>query len=128
MPGSVGLKSSDVADPSTATAFTDVNTATVHPGSRNNRKVIDPPGRKAPTRLAVSRTGVPTGPPGEGEARMAATRLRTAIVNVWQAGGKSGLVAQTVVGPNVPAAVGAPARNPCGVRTIPGGRAPRART
>ena len=67
----------------------DENTSTLHAGSLNSRNVTRPVGRKAPTKVAVSRTGNPTGPPAEGEARMAGTRLAMVIVNVWQAGGPS---------------------------------------
>ncbi len=113
-----------MADPPGPTGRTEVKTATVHIGSRYSRNVMDPVGAKAPTRVAVSRTGVPTGPPGEGAARMADVRLVTTIVNVWQAGGERTPLVQTVVGPKAPAAVGTPVRNPCGVMVIPGGRLP----
>ncbi len=68
----------------------------------------------------MPRTGVPTGPPGEAEARRLGARLAMTMVKVWQAP----LLAHTVVGPYVPAALGAPVRNPWGVSVTPGGSVP----
>jgi hypothetical protein len=50
--------------------------------------------------------------------------LRMVMVNVWQAGGLTPLLAQTVVGPNVPAMVAPPARMPASFMVSPGGSAP----
>ena len=74
--------------------------------------------------LAVSRTVVPTGPPGDAAGRIAGVRLATVMVKVWHAGVATPLLAQTVVGPKVPAASGAPLTKPCGLSVNPGGRAP----
>ena len=117
------MKSLDVAD-ARLTACVELNTSTVHDESLNNLNVIDPVGAVAPSRLAVSRTGVPTTPPGDGAARMPGHRLSTPIVKVWQAGATSTLTVQTVIGPNECPAVGTPVRNPVGSSVIPGGRAP----
>jgi hypothetical protein len=70
----VGVKSVDVAA-ARLSPLVEVNTSTVHAESLNNLKVTDPVGEVAPTRLAVSRTGVPTTPPGDGAARMPGHRL-----------------------------------------------------
>ena len=118
------MKSSDVADPATVTTLVDENLCILHAGSLNSRNTTGPVGRTPPTRKAVSRTGVPTGPPDEGAARMPGTRFMTTMVNVWHAGGPSSLVPQTVVGPKVPAPSGTPVTNPTGERVTPGGRAP----
>jgi hypothetical protein len=72
----------------------------------------------------LSRTGVPTGPPGEAEARMPGMRFWTTRVNVWHAWGSTPLLAQTVVGPKLPAEDVEPVRNPSGLRLRPGGRVP----
>ncbi len=93
------MKSSDVAAPETGTTFADENAWTVHAGSLNSRNTTDPVGMNPPARKAVSRTGVPTGPPGEGAARMVGIRFLTVIVNVWHAPRPSRLRPQTVVGP-----------------------------
>lgn len=118
------MKSPDVAVPSVATTTSDEKTSTVHASSLYRRKVTVPVGEKAPKRVAVSRTGVPTGPPGEAAASTPGVRLRTVMVKVWHAAGATPLLAHTVVGPKVPAAVGTPFRNPSWVRAMPGGRAP----
>lgn len=70
------------------------------------------------------RTGVPTGPPGDAALSRPGTRLAMVMVNVWQSVGDTMLLAQTVVGPKVPAASGTPVTNPTGLTTRPGGRAP----
>jgi hypothetical protein len=121
VPATRGTKSLDVADPNTSTTFWEANTWAVQSGSLKSWKVTLPVGSRAPIRLAVLRTGVPTGPPGEAEARMSGDRRRTVMVNVWQAGALTRLLPHTVVGPNVPAIVGAPVRKPAGVSTSPGG-------
>lgn len=72
----------------------------------------------------MSRTGVPTGPPGEAASSTVGERLRMVMVNVWHADGFTPLVPHTVVGPKVPAWVATPDRKPCGLRTTPGGRLP----
>lgn len=113
-----------MADPRTLTILVDEKTCSVHAWSRNSRNVIAPVGRYAPTRVAVSRTAVPNGPPGDGTARMAGDRLATTMVKVWQAGGPRREPAQTVVGPNVPAVTGTPVTKPTRERTKPGGRLP----
>ena len=118
------MKSSDTATPGTVTTAVDENTCSVHAGSPNRRNVTDPVGRNAPTRVATSRTGMPSVPPGDGAASMAAIRLAMTMVKVWQAGGATRLLPQTVVGPNVPAAMGTPVRNPSAESTTPGGRPP----
>jgi hypothetical protein len=110
--------------PSAATALVDVNTSPVQPGSPNSRKVTVPVGMKAPTRLAVSRTAVPTGPPGDAAASSPGVRLAMTIVNVWHAGGPSTLLPHTVVGPKDPAADAVPVTKPSGRRLSPGGRDP----
>jgi hypothetical protein len=46
------------------------------------------------------------------------------MVKVWHAVGFTPSVAHTVVGPNTPADVGTPVRNPSGLRLTPGGRLP----
>ena len=46
------------------------------------------------------------------------------MLKVWHAGGFTPLLAQTVVGPNVPVAVGAPATMPPSFIVSPGGSAP----
>jgi hypothetical protein len=92
--------------------------------SLNRRKVIVPVGTRAPTSDAVLRTGVPTGPPADAETRMVGDRRLTRMVKVWQRGAVVALLAQTVIGPKLPAAVGEPVRNPVGARVSPGGRAP----
>ena len=46
------------------------------------------------------------------------------MVKVWQAGGDTALLPQTVVGPKVPAASGTPVTNPVGLTTRPGGSVP----
>lgn len=69
-------------------------------------------------------TVVPTAPPGDGEARRLGLCRAMVMVNVWQAGVATPLVAHTVVGPKVPAASGEPVRKPSGARLSPGGRAP----
>ena len=46
------------------------------------------------------------------------------MVNVWQAGVPTPLLAHTVVGPYVPAWVAVPVMNPWGVSDSPGGSAP----
>jgi hypothetical protein len=76
---------------------------------------------------ADSRTAVPTGPPGEAVAVMEGVRFMTAMVNVSQAGGASGLWPHTVVGPSVPARSGVPVRNPVGASRSPGGTLPSVR-
>lgn len=119
----MGVKSSDVAEPDAVTGLVDVKTWLVQAASLNRRKVTEPVGSTAPTRLAVSRTGVPTGPPGEGAARRLGVRRSTVMVKVWHAVVVP-LVAQTVVGPNVPAAVGTPVRKPVELRLSPGGSEP----
>ena len=99
------------------------NTSTVQSTSLYRRKVTLPVGTKAKTRLAESRTAVPTGPPGDGDAKIEGARFSTVMVKVWHAAAAL-LLAQTVIGPNVPAAVGAPARMPPGPMVTPGGSAP----
>jgi hypothetical protein len=108
-----------------ATSCVEENTGARQAGSRNRVNVMAPLARKAPTSDAVSRTGVPTGPPVDGAARMAGTRRWMTMVNVWHAE-PTRFVVQTVVGPNAPAAVGAPVRKPLGASTVPGGNAPSA--
>ena len=98
MPGAVGTKSPDVAAPADR-GVVDVNTSSVHAASLNRRKVTVPVGTWPPTRLAVPRTGVPTGPPGDAAARISGDCLPTVMVKVWQACGAAPLLAQTVVGP-----------------------------
>ena len=92
--------------------------------SLKSRKVTLPVTVPKPRKLAVSRTGVPTGPPGDAVARTWAERLATMMVKVWHAGACTPLLAHTVVGPKVPACVGAPATMPPGDMVIPGGREP----
>jgi hypothetical protein len=74
--------------------------------------------------VAVSRTGVPTGPPGEGWEKMIGVNFRMVTVKVWQAGGWMPLLAHTVVGPKLPAAVGTPNMLPWGSMSTPGGTGP----
>ncbi|MGH9265791.1 MAG: hypothetical protein ACRD1D_13970 [Acidimicrobiales bacterium] len=69
-------------------------------------------------------TAVPTAPPGDGEARRLGVWRAMMMVNVWQAGVPTPLLAQTVVGPKVPAASAVPVRKPSGLRLTPGGSAP----
>ena len=75
-------------------------------------------------RLAVSRTAVPTGPPGDAAARTSGDRLAMTMVKVWQAGVTWPLVAQTVVGPNVPARLGVPVTKPAALSVSPVGSVP----
>jgi hypothetical protein len=124
VPGAVGTKSLDVAEPPTWTTFWDMNTWLVQLASLNSRKVIVPVGTRPPTSDAVLRTGVPTGPPADAETRMVGERRLMTMVKVWQRGAVVALLAQTVVGPKVPATVGEPVRNPVGARVSPGGRVP----
>lgn len=58
------------------------NTSTVHAGSLKRTKVTLPVGTKPTTTVAVSVTGVPTGPPGEGVAKIDGNRFRTVKVKV----------------------------------------------
>jgi hypothetical protein len=124
VPGAVGVKSLEVATPLASTGLVDENTSLVQARSLNSRNVTVPDGIPAPARLAMSRTAVPTGPPGEGSARMMTDRRATEMVKVWQAVGATPLLAQTVVGPNVPAWLGDPARMPFVPRVRPGGSDP----
>jgi hypothetical protein len=121
------VKSLDVAA-ARVTAFVDVNTSAVHAESPNSRNVIVPVGRSPPTRLAVSRTRAPTGPPTDGDARIAGHSFEMARVKVWQARAPESLTAQTVVGPKDPAVVGAPVTKPEDWTTTPGGRLPAVTT
>ena len=118
------MKSLEVAVPSTATGLMEEKTSVVQAGSLKSRKVMVPVLAPGPNREAVSRTGVPTGPPADGWARTSGLALRMTTVNVWQAGGETPSVAHTVVGPKVPAWVGRPFTIPEGPMRTPGGRAP----
>jgi hypothetical protein len=118
------VTSPDVAAPRASTGLVEENTSFLQAASPNSRNVTEPVGTNAPTRVAVSPTAVPTGPPGEGAARIEGARLPIVIVNVWQAVGASSLTTHTVVGPKVPATSGAPVMNPTSDRRTPGGRAP----
>ena len=69
-------------------------------------------------------TTVPTAPPGEGAARRLGLWRAMVMVNVWQAGVATPLLAHTVVGPKVPAASADPLRKPSGLRLSPGGSVP----
>ncbi len=120
----MGTKSPEVATPTVLTMPGDVKTRAVQARSLYRLKVTVPVGRTPPMMVAISRTAVPTGPPGEAAARMATVRLRMVIVNVWQAGVETPFEAHTVVGPNVPAARGEPVRKPAGLTLSPGGTAP----
>ena len=124
MPGAVVVKSLDWAAPPTVTGLVEENTSTVQAGSLNRRNVTVPVGVNALMRLALSWTTVPTAPPGEAATSMAGLRLAMTMVKVWQAGAATLLLAQTVVGPKVPAAPAVPVTKPCGVSCRPGGRAP----
>ena len=112
----MGANSSDVADPATPTAtargFVDENASCVHDAFRNSRKVMEPVGRNAPTRLATMRSRVPTAPPGDMVAMIPGVRRLISMVNVWQAGAERSALPHTVVGPKIPAAAGAPVRKP----------------
>ena len=116
----MGTKSDEVAEPPVVRTLVDENTSLVQAASLNRRNVTLPVGTKPPTRLTVFRTGVPTGPPGEGSVRRPGVRLWMVMVKVWQAP----LLAHTVVGPYVPAALGVPERKPSGLSDRPGGRVP----
>jgi hypothetical protein len=107
-----------------STTLVEEKTSLVHVSSLYRRKVMVPVGRLANTRLPTSRTGMPTTPPGDAVAKMAGARFRTVMVKVWQAGVDTPLLAQTVVGPKVPAIVGTPARLPDGASSSPGGSSP----
>ncbi len=81
-------------------------------------------GNQPPVRVVVSRTVVPTGPPGEEASSRPGVRLAMVRVKVWHADGLTPFVPHTVVGPNTPAEVGTPVTKPAGVRLRPGGRLP----
>ena len=74
--------------------------------------------------VVVFRTAVPSGPPGEGWEKRIGVSLRITTAKVWQAGGCTPLLAHTVVGPKVPAAVGTPNMWPWASRVTPGGTGP----
>lgn len=74
--------------------------------------------------VAVLRTAVPRGPPGDGWEKTIGVNLRMVMAKVWQAGGWTPLLAHTVVGPKLPAIVGTPNMLPSASTTTPGGIAP----
>ena len=113
-----------MATPWVSTTLVEVNTWLVQLASLKSRNVTLPVTFPKPSRLAVSRTAVPTGPPGDGEPRIWVVRRATTIVNVWHAGACTPLLAHTVVGPKLPACDGAPDTMPAGDMVTPGGRAP----
>lgn len=120
----MGTKSAEVAEPLASTGRTEENTSTVQAASLKSRKVMVPDfGPLGPSSEAVSRTAVPTGPPGDADPRTVGVALAMVRVNVWHADGPP-LLAHTVVGPKVPAADGVPSRIPPVPRLSPGGRAP----
>lgn len=55
---------------------------------------------------------------------MPGVRLAIVMVKVWQVAGATPFVPHTVVGPKVPAMVGAPVTKPVGARERPGGSVP----
>jgi hypothetical protein len=120
VPGATGTKSVDVAMAPVVRTLVDENASLVHAASLNRRNVALPVGTKPPTTLTVFRTGVPTGPPGEGSARRLGVRRWMVMLNVWHAP----LLAQTVIGPYDPAALGVPVRKPSGLIERPGGSVP----
>lgn len=124
MPGALGAKSSDVAVWRVVTTLADENTSFVHAGSLNSLNTTVPAATRAPKRVAVSRTTVPTGPPGDALPRRMGLALRMTMVKVWHAGVATPLLAQTVVGPKVPAVVGSPITIPFGLKVNPGGSEP----
>jgi hypothetical protein len=113
-----------VATPWASTTSVEVNTSLVQLRSLKSRKVTLPVMVPKPKKLAVSRTAVPTGPPWDAVARTWVGRLLTTIVKVWHAGACAPSLAHTVVGPKLPACVGAPVTMPPGDMVIPGGREP----
>ena len=119
------MKSVEVATPSTLIGLVEENTSAVQAASLKSRNVTLPVGNGAsPRKVAVSRTAVPTGPPGDAVATKDGGRFWITMVNVWHACGCSPLEAQTVVGPKVPAWVGTPTRMPDGAMVRPVGRDP----
>jgi hypothetical protein len=99
VPGPPGATSVDWAAPPAVTTLVEAKTCWVQAASLNRRKVTEPVGVKAPTRVAESWTRVPGGPPAEGEARMPGVRLLMVMVKVWHTGGLTPSLAHTVVGP-----------------------------
>lgn len=95
----MGTKSLEVATPSASIALVDEKTSVVQPASLNRRKVTLPVGAGRPLNVTVSRTAVPTGPPGDGVANRLVDRGEMTMVKVWHTGAWTPLVAQTVVGP-----------------------------
>jgi hypothetical protein len=122
----VGTKSSEVATPALR-ALVEVNTCTVQDGSLWSRKVTVPVGVCWLPTEAVLRTAVPTGPPAEGWEKTSGVTLAITMVKVWHAGSRMPSLAQTVVGPNVPAVVGTPKSSPPGSSNTPPGRVPEVR-
>jgi hypothetical protein len=74
--------------------------------------------------VAVFETAVPSGPPAEGWEKTMGMNLRMLMVKVWQAGAWTPLLAHTVVGPKLPAAVGTPNTLPWASMMTPGGTWP----
>lgn len=81
------------------TTLVEEKTSVVHPASLKSRKVTLPVGARSPVNVTESRTAVPTGPPGDAVATTLGERLAMTMVNVWQPGACTPLLAQTVVGP-----------------------------
>jgi hypothetical protein len=123
VPGTVGVKSDDVATPLASMTLVEEKTSTVHAASLNSRNVTLPVGGNSPRKVTESRTAVPTGPPADGVATMEGGRRWITSVKVWHAELWL-VVAHTVVGPNDPAWLGLPTRMPGGERVRPGGTAP----
>ncbi len=71
-----------MAVPVTSSTLVVRNTTTVHAASLKRTKVTLPVGTKPTITVALSVTGVPTGPPAEGVAKIAGNRFRTVMVKV----------------------------------------------
>ncbi|MGI8808545.1 MAG: hypothetical protein ACR2KK_12005 [Acidimicrobiales bacterium] len=112
-----------MATPRVSTSLVDRNTSWVQVWSLNSTKVTLPV-TPWPRMLAVSRTGVPSGPPGEADPSRTGMRRAITMENVWHASAPVEVVAHTVMGPKVPAWVGVPATMPLAPKVKPGGRVP----
>lgn len=99
-------------------------TSLVQAASLESRKVMVPVAICWLPTAAVLRTAVPSGPPADGWEKMIGVNLRITTVKVWQAGAWTLLLAHTVVGPKVPAAVGTPNMLPWASMITPGGTGP----